>query len=585
MRNTGEQRERKKIAGKLLSMLRPVRFMMAGAVLLSAATVLANVGLLSVSAVLLSLAALQPAILDLMVFIVGVRFFGISRAVLRYTERYVSHKITFDLLTALRVRVYERMEPAAPKGLQKLGHSQLFDRLLNDIEVLKFFYLRAVLAPLSALVVLLVAGFFLSRFHMGAALLLLALFIGFGLGIPVLMKSFSQEKTAELARERENWQILLEDYLGGLSELKHTGKYEEYLKKMNAALTRREKLERWLNRMETVTTGLIGYGSNLSLIFALFVIVPSVSSGDLNGVYTSMILLLIWSSFEALTPLPQALVQLQKSIEAAGHFEGIPEITEKEKNIQTPENLDIYYDGISFAYEKDHPVYQDFSLHISQGAKIALAGTAGCGKSTLASLLVGFFEPDKGSISIGGIPLDAYPKEQLRDLVGIIEQETFLFSATLAENLRLAKKDATDTELLEAVRFAGLKDVVETLPDGLDTDIGDNGYRLSGGERQRVALARMKLRNCPIVILDELFQGMDGITAGHVRGELEQWGKDKTMIYITHSLQNLSGLDRVYLMDHGEILEEGNAKDLLLKKDGRFYRMWQIERERIQGML
>ena len=576
--------DRKRIVKDLLALLRPVRWIVAGAVLLSAATVLANVGLLSVSAVLISLAALQPALLDLMVFIVGVRFFGISRAVLRYTERYVSHKITFDLLTALRVRIYQKMEPAAPRGLQKFSHGQLFDRLLNDIEVLKFFYLRAVLAPLSALVVLLVSGFFLSRFHVPAALLLLLMFLLFGLGIPVLMKTFSREKAAERIAQREQWQILLEDYLGGLGELQHTGKQKEYLERMEAQLREQEETERWLHRMENLTTGLIGYGSNLSLILALLVIVPAVGSGDLNGVYTAMILLMIWSSFEALNPLPQALIQLQESIEAAGHFDLIPEIKEKERMVQKPESLEIAFSGISFSYEKGRPVYTDFSLSVPSGAKIALAGTSGSGKSTLASLLVGFFEPEQGEISIGGIPLDAYPPAQIRDLVGIVEQETFLFSATLAENLRLAKKDATEEELKEAIRFAGLKDVVEALPDGLETNIGDNGYRLSGGERQRVALARIRLRDCPILILDELFQGMDGITASFVRNELNQWGKEKTMIYITHSLQNLGNLDRIYLMDHGKILEEGRAEELLARKESRFYRMWQIEREQIAGL-
>ena len=155
----------------LRGLLLPFRWLIEGTVLLAAATVLANVGLLAVSAVLISLAALQPPLLDLMVYIVGVRFFGISRALLRYSERYVSHKITFQILTRLRVQIYQRIEPNAPAGLQQYSHGQLFDRLLNDIEVLKYFYLRAVLAPAAAIVVLLVCAVVLAQFSAEAMLL------------------------------------------------------------------------------------------------------------------------------------------------------------------------------------------------------------------------------------------------------------------------------------------------------------------------------------------------------------------------------------------------------------------------------
>lgn len=193
--------------------------------------------------------------------------------------------------------------------------------------------------------------------------------------------------------------------------------------------------------------------------------------------------------------------------------------------VQQPVNLDIAVSHITFAYEDQHQVYQDFSLYCRQGAHIALVGTSGSGKSTLAALLVRFWEPQQGTISLGNIPLNQYPEQQLRQLIGVIEQDTFLFSATLRENLLLVNPQVQRNNYSKPWHLLCWNDVAATLPDGLDTYIGDNGYRLSGGQRQRVALARAWLRDCPVVILDEIFQGLDTITAAQIRHNLEQWGR------------------------------------------------------------
>lgn len=584
----------------LLGLLRPFRWLIFGTVLLSAATVLANVGLLSVSAVLISMAALQPPLLDLMVYIVGVRFFGISRALLRYSERYVSHKITFQILTALRTQVYERIEPVAPAGLQHYSDGQLFDRLLNDIDVLKYFYLRAVLAPAAALVVLVVCSVVLAQFSVGAMALLLGLFALFGLAVPVVLGKAAAGKTARLAAEREQWQILLEDYLGGLSELQNTGQQQRYAERLLERLTSMANLERWLGLCGNLTGSLITYGSNLSLVLALLVVIPAVAQDSLSGVYCAMVLLMIWSSFEAIQPFPQAMLQLQRSLEAAGHLLDLPERAEKRENgteneagsnaknsargaarWQQPARLDIRFDNISFAYEDGHVVCENFSLECPAGSRIALVGTSGSGKSTLVSLLVRFWEPQRGVITLGGIPLRQYPEAQLRQLIAVVEQDTFLFSATVRENLRLARPDATEQQLKQALAFAELADVVAALPHGLDTPLGDNGYRLSGGQRQRLALAQAWLRDCPIVVLDEVFQGLDVRTAGILQQRFHQWGQGRTMLYITHSLQHLQQMDCIYVLQQGQIVEQGTAQTLLAQRDSMFYQMWQLERQQI----
>ena len=151
----------------------------------------------------------------------------------------------------------------------------------------------------------------------------------------------------------------------------------------------------------------------------------------------------------------------------------------------------------------------------------------------------------------------------------------------MRENLRLACPDATEQRLEQALAFAELTDVIAALPESLDTALGDNGYRLSGGQRQRLALARAWLRDCPIVVLDEIFQGLDVRTASILRRRIAQWGKGRTLLYITHSLQNLEQLDCIYVLEQGNLIEQGTAQTLLKQEDGIFYQMWQLERQQI----
>ena len=377
---------------------------------------------------------------------------------------------------------------------------------------------------------------------------------------------------------------MLEDYLGGLADLHNSREEQTYYGRMIEKLAEMARLERNIGVLGNLTTSLLQYGSNLSLVLALLVIIPAVTAGSLNGVYSAMVLLLIWSSFEAIQPFPQALVQLQQSLEAANHLLKLPRQTEDaERKWQTPQSLELAVEHVAFAYENGQPVYTDFSLHCPQGAKLALVGTSGSGKSTLASLLVGFWQPQRGQIRLGGIPLEKYPKEQLRELIAVAEQTPFLFTATVRENLLLANSQSTETRLRQALQFACMEDVVTALPDGMDTMLGDNGYRLSGGQRQRLALARIWLRDCPIVILDEIFQGQDAITAEQLRAHLRKWGAGRTLIYITHSLQHLQELDCVYVLQHGDIVEQGTAEVLLQQKDSIFYQMWQLERQQLGG--
>lgn len=565
---------------RLWQLLSPFRWAIVGAVLLAAGTILANVGLLAVSAVLISLAALQPPLLDLMVYIVGVRFFGISRAVLRYAERYVSHDITFRILSRLRTVIYDCMEPLPPEELQDYSQGELFGRLLADIETLKYFYLRAVIAPAAAVIVLLVCSLFLGQFSPVAVVLLAVMFLLFGVVLPWLLNRSSCKVSEKMMAQQEQWQNELIDYLGGLSVLHCLRQLDGWQEKLLLTLEQVEAKQSKLAGWEQLTTHLLQYGSNLAMGLAACLTIPAVAAGQLAGIYFSMVLLMVWASFEAIIPLPQALLQWQQSLVAAKRIFSLPVSREKEREqeVSLP-HLDIVLEQVDFSYHgRRKDFYQQLNLYCPQGSHIVLVGHSGSGKSTLALLLLKFWQPDGGRICLGGIPLEQIPDEQLRRLITIVQQDTYLFHATLKENLLLAKADASQQELAAALEFAQLEKVVIDLPQGMDTMLGENGYRLSGGQRQRIALARLYLQDSPVIILDEAFQGLDYLTAEQLRNQLQQWAVGKTVIEITHSMHGLEKQDCIYLFEHGKIVEQGTALELL-QQQGKFYQLWQLERQ------
>lgn len=569
----------------LWGLLKPFWLRMLGAALLGAGTIFGNVGLLATSAVLISLAALMPPILDLMVLIVGVRFFGISRALLRYTERYVTHDITLRILSKLRVTLYGIIEPLAPAGLSSYGSGQLLNRLTGDIETLKYFYLRAVSTPLVAVLVLAISSVFLWQFNPKAALVLIGLMVLGGVIMPIFIRLRSRKLTRRYGVEKEGLQNRLMDYLEGLAELESAGCVKEKAQEIGESFKRLEGENKKLGAMANLTTNVITYFSNVALWLSLVVTIPLVSSGELSGIFLAMVILVVWASFEAVIPIPQAIIQVEQSLVAADHIFGLGE-HEKTKSADpgrgaTPMGYHLVLEGVDFAYQAGEALlYQNLSLKIPAGAKVAIVGSSGSGKSTLINLLLNFWQPRAGQITLGGQALGDLEGAVLRSCIGVVSQSAYLFNTSIRENLLLAKPEATEVELLTALSWAMLMDDLAMWPKGLDTFVGENGMKLSGGQRQRVALARLFLQDSPIVILDEATQGLDTLTSQRILAHIQEWSLDKTVIHITHSLKGLGGMDCIYVFAHGEIVEQGKERDLL-EQGGIYQHMWHLERAQV----
>lgn len=548
------------------------------ALFLSTLTITSHIGLMATSAYLLARAALHPPILDLMVTIVGVRFFGLSRAVFRYLERYVSHDVTFRVLSQIRVKFYEGIEPLAPARLINVRSADLLNRIVADVETQQNLYLRVFAPPFVALLVLIGYGVFLASYDVRFSYILAACFLGAGLVIPWGIKTLGQGIGTQIISLKAELNTQVADGLLGMTELVSYGQIETHIKKFQQTDQNLRTQQRKISRLSALSSALIGMIANLGMWLVLILGILLVEKGRLNGVNLGMLALGTFSSFEALFPLALVPYHLEQNLAAADR---LLELMEAEQTVKSngivsskPDDLDLRFQKVSFRYEQDEPwALRNLSLEVPQGRKIAIVGPSGVGKTSIVNLLLRFWEYEEGEIFLGGRSLREYNSDELRDLFGVVTQQAYLFNATIKENLLLAKPQGTDEELILAARQANLHEFILSLPQGYDSYIGEGGLKLSGGQRQRLAIARVLLKNAPILILDEAAAGLDPLTEREVMKEVYGLMEGRTTLVITHDLLGLETMDEILLLDQGQVIERGTHADLL-ELEGHYSNLW-----------
>ena len=246
-----------------------------------------------------------------------------------------------------------------------------------------------------------------------------------------------------------------------------------------------------------------------------------------------------------------------------------------------PADASVELSHIRFSYDGQNDVLKDISLKIPAGQKIALVGPSGGGKTTLANVIARFFDPRSGSVKIGGVDVQDIPKEELMNTVSFVFQNSRLIKTSILENVRLGRPDATREEVLSALHNAQCDDIIEKLPQGVDTVIGTKGVYLSGGEQQRIAIARVMLKNAPILILDEATAFADPDNESRVQAAFSRLSRGKTVILIAHRLSTVANVDQIYVVKDGQIAEHGTSRELL-ERDGLFRRMWDNYQSSVQ---
>ena len=561
----------------LIRLMLPYWWRILLALILSMLTITSHIGLMATSAYLLARAALHPPILDLMVTIVGVRFFGLSRAVFRYLERYVSHDVTFRILSQIRVKFYQGIEPLAPARLLNFRSGDLLSRIVADVEIQQNLYLRVFAPPFVALLVLLGYGFFLASYDLRIAFILAACFLVAGLGIPWGIKSLSHGVGRQMVALKAELNTLVADSLMGITELVVYGQAQAHLAKIQLTDNKLMGQQRLIAQLSALSSALTGMIANLGLWLVLVLGILLVEKGKLSGVNLGMLALGTFSSFEALYPLALVPHYLEQNRTAADRLLELiktePVVKDYGAVSPQPEGLDFSFQDVSFRYNQDEPwALNHLTFRIPQHSKMAIVGQSGAGKTSIVNLLLRFWDYSEGRIDLGGHSLREYRQEDARRFFGVVTQRTHLFNATIRENLLVANPKGTDEELIRAAQQAKLHDFILSLPQGYDSLVGEGGFALSGGQRQRLAIARVLLKNAPILILDEAMAGLDPLTEREVMDEIYHLMEGRTTLVITHRLTGLEWMDEILVLDRGQIVERGKHEELLQQKGFYYFR-------------
>ena len=546
-------------------------------------TIGSNIGLLGASAYLISSAALHPSINELSTAIVGVRFFGISRAIFRYLERYLSHDATFRLLGAVRVWFYTKLEVLAPARLMEWQSGELFSVIVGDVETLKEFYLRVLAPPIISLLVLGMTCLLLAHYSMNFVYVLVSAFILAGLMLPICLQTIQKATAHKLVGTRGELRTQLVDSMTGIVELAAFNQAGRQARLIGGIHERLLRLQSRVSKLSGLTEALGLLLVNCTVWIILWLAIPLVHNGSLEGVYLAVVVLTVQSCFEAVLPLPFAVHYLGESMAAARRLFAIvdtePAVVDGDDVMMDISDTYMAVENLSFRYSSQGPLVLDqISFTIGAGQRLAIVGPSGAGKSTLLNLFLRFWDYQQGSIRLGGHEVKKYNGEKLRTLFGVVSQQTHLFNASIRDNILIARPHASEEQFEQAIQHAELGAFIEQLPQGYDTMVGQNGYALSGGQRQRLAIARALLKNAPILILDEPTVGLDAVTEQLIMATIEKLMMGRTTIMITHRLMGLETMDEIIVLSGGRIVEQGKQMELLGNKH-LFFQLWKLQHD------
>ena len=522
-----------------------------GAVLLGALTLILGIALMALAGYLISRAAERPAVLSLMVVIVGVRFCGLGRPIARYAERLASHDLALRTLSHVRTQVYERIIPLAPAQLGVYRRGDLLTRMVADVDALQSLYLR-VLEPI--LVALLVAGVSVGV-AVGvlptAGLILATGLLAAGIAVPVLTGRVAAHAGRRQSRARGALAAELVDLLAAAPELVALGSEQAALTRVRAADGALVGLGRRDSFAAGMADGLTLAITGLTVCGVLAAAASAAGRHTLDPVLIAMLGLLALASFEAVGPLSMAARELTATRAAGGR---VIELVDQQPLVTDPESplplppwpFAVALEDVRARYPGHRQrVIDGLSLRLDAGERVALVGPSGAGKTTVANLLLRFLDPEDGRLTLGDRDLRAYAQEDLRRAITIAGQDAHLFETSIRHNVVLGRPGVSDRDIEDALRRARIWDWVSTLPSGVETPVGELGRELSGGQRQRIAIARALLSDAPVLILDEPTAHLDAPTAEELVRDLIGAVDGRTLLLITHRSEGLDLVDRV----------------------------------------
>lgn len=553
--------------------------------------------LLFTSGFLISKSVLRPEnILMVYVPIVGVRAFGIFRAVFRYIERLAGHDAVLRVLADQRVKLYRILEPQALFLRSRMQTGNVLGALADDVERLQDIYLRTVFPAVTALVMYGGAVISFGSIDLGFAVWMGLYMLFLVAVLPVISLKVTWKWRVRLKKENSTLYTRLTDGVLGLGDWLASGRAAEFVQQQEEAEEQvdavRRKLRGWTRWRDLMAQCVIG----LMVVSITLWSGNAASVGQLPAVMIAAFVLVLFPLTESLLPVGDAvehLPQYRESLDRLKQLEGKADLpgqnglddvggtgdSDRRIRLRIPPKLraDIEINRVSYRYATDDSyAVQDVSLHLPQGKRLAILGRSGGGKSTLLKLIQGALLPSAGKVLINNMPVQTLG-ESVTDVIAVLNQSPHLFDTTVANNLRIGRPHATDEEIRQVAAQVGLSGLIESLPQGYDTPMLETGLRFSGGERQRIALARVLLRETPVIILDEPTVGLDPVTERELMRTILDSLQGKTMIWVTHHLIGAEQMDELIFMENGKIAMQGSHEQLLSGEE-RYCRLIELDR-------
>ena len=542
-----------------------------------AATIASSIGLLTVSAYLISAAALHPPLLDLTVAIVGVRFFGLSRAVFRYVERLGSHELSLRLLDDLRTRVARAIYRLGPAGVASFRAGDLVGRVLDDVDEIQHVFVRVIIPPLVALVVIGLTALMAILWLPASALTILVPLLIAALVVPWFTRRAGDVAGRRTVDDRGRLIGQTVEIIEGAAVIVALGAEDQLLATANEAAERVAVAERrtaWLHGFgDAAILLLVG----LALVGTLWVSAAAVGSGRLDGVMVAVLAMLAITPFEAVAPLPAAFERLGRSLGASDRLFDVIDaespIVRSEHPLAIPADPVIRVDGVVVDTDSGERILGPIDLEVNPGVRIGIVGETGAGKTTLAHILCRFRDPTVGVVAVGNVDLRDTANDDLRELVGYEDDRAFLFRGSIVGNVRIGNPGASDEDVRAVLDRVNLGAWIDGLPEGMQTGVGEGGGLVSGGQRRRLALARALLADFPVLILDEPVSGLDPATAEIVMNDLLDAAHDRAVVLITHRPVGLDRMDEIIVLEDGGIADRGTHDQVLMTSE-RYRGMW-----------
>lgn len=485
---------------------------------------------------------------------------GVLRGLLRYAEQYCNHYIAFRLLAVLRDKIFGALRVLCPAKLESKRKGAIIAMITSDIETLEVFYAHTI-SPICIAAVVSTAVFLFVGFASSWYLALAALVGYFAIGVvlPVISSSLLRSGGVGYRKEFSSFNAYFLDSIKGVKDIVLNNAEKERLAEVDRRSDVLLDYTKKIKRKTATAAGITEIFVSVFIILTLIVGIVLVSAGALSIGKMIIGVVAVFGSFGpviAISALPGNLTQTFASGDRV-----LKLLAEKPAVEPVTDGTDMDFHRVEtkdlcFGYERDKRVLNEVCMHAEAGEIVGIVGASGCGKSTLLKLLMRFWEKDSGSIEYDGTDVDRINSDSLTDNVAMVSQSTYLFDESIADNLRIAKYDATDEELKEACRKASVHEFIESLPDGYDTKVGALGDNLSAGEKQRIGLARAFLHDGRLILLDEPTSNVDSINEGMILKALKDFRSDKAIILVSHRESTMAIADRVYKIEKGVMTDE-----------------------------